>query len=118
MRELNPSSLDDMKGAADHFKVTPSAVTVRAMRLGQINGEAARAYLEQLRDEFERLPKRKGSNPIKPENAVRKYAGRELTRRMLNALDSGSITPREFCRAVCLNKLQPSQLLDLRKAIR
>jgi hypothetical protein len=118
VRELNPSSLDDMKSAADHFKVTPSAVTVRAMRLGQINGEVAGAYLEQLREEFGRLPQRKGSNPIRPENAVRKYAGRELTRRMLEAMDSGHITPREFCRTICLNKLQPNQLLDLRKAIR
>lgn len=117
MQQLNPVSLDAMKSAANEFKVTPSAVTVRAMRLGQINGETAQAHLEQLREEFGRRPEIKGMNPIKPENAVRKYAGRELSRRMLEVMDSGGISPKEFCRAVCLNKLKPNQLDNLRRTI-
>ncbi|MGN6428064.1 MAG: hypothetical protein ACTHMF_14685 [Leifsonia sp.] len=34
-------SVDDVKNAADQFKVTPSALTVRAMRLGTLNAERA-----------------------------------------------------------------------------
>ncbi|KAE8762288.1 hypothetical protein [Georgenia thermotolerans] len=117
MRALGPASLDDMKSAADEFKVTPSAVTVRAMRLGQISGETARAHLDQLREEFCGRPERKGMTPIRPENAVRKYAGRELSRRMLDVMDSGGMTPKEFCRAVCLNKLGQDQISDLRRAV-
>lgn len=117
MRALGPTSLDDMKSAADEFKVTPSAVTVRAMRLGQINGSTAQGHLERLREEYEQRPKVKGMSQIKPENAVRKYAGQELSRRMLDVMDSGAISPKEFCRAVCLNKLGPDQLGDLRRAV-
>lgn len=117
-REIWPSSLDDMKAAADEFKVTPSAVTVRAMRLGLIGGEVARSHLDQLRAEFGRRTERVGMSQIRPENAVRKYAGSELSRRMLHAVDARSITPREFCRAVCLNYLKPHQIDDLRRAVR
>lgn len=117
MRALSPVSLDDMKSAADEFKVTPSAVTVRSMRLGQINGETAQGYLEQLRQEYAQRPKNEPRSKIRPENGVRKYAGRELSRRMLDVMDSGAISAKEFCRSVCLNKLQPSQISDLRRAV-
>lgn len=118
MREIAPSSLDDIKSAAEEFKVTPSAVTVRAMRLGQIAHETARNHLEQLRAEFGRIEKRKGSKKILPENAVRKYAGTELPRRMLRVMDSGGISPKEFCRTVCLNYIGVHQIDDLRRVVR
>lgn len=117
MRELNPTSFDEVKIAADEFKVTASAVTVRAMRLGQIDGDTARGHLERLREEYGQRPKTKGMSPIKPENAVRKYAGRELSRRMLDVMDSGAISAKEFCRTVCLNRLAPEQIGDLRRAV-
>lgn len=117
MRALSPVSLDDMKSAADEFKVTPSAVTVRSMRLGQINGETAQGHLEQLRREYAQRPKNTPRSKIRPENGVRKYAGRELSRRMLDVMDSGAISAKEFCRSVCLNKLQPSQIGELRRAV-
>lgn len=117
LRELAPSSLSGIKRAADEFKVTASAVTVRAMRLGLISRDAGQAHLEELRIEFERLPKGGPRSPIRPENAVRKYGGRELSRRMLRALDASKISPGEFCRGVCLNHLKPHQIDDLRKAV-
>ncbi len=118
MQELRPLSLDNMKSAAEEFKVTPSAVTVRAMRLGQIDKETALAHMAQLREEFGGIKKPTGMNQIRPENAVRKYAGRELTRRMLDVMDSGGIAPKEFCRAVCLNYISVHQINDLRRAVR
>ncbi|WP_257479144.1 hypothetical protein [Acidipropionibacterium jensenii] len=117
LREMGPVSLDDMKAASDEFKVTASAVTVRSMRVGMITGETASNYLEELRVEFNSQPRGGPRSPILPENAVRKYNGAEFTRRMLRALDSMSISPGEFCRAVCLNHLKPSGIEGLRRAV-
>lgn len=117
IKAIRPTSLDDMRIASDEFNVTASAVAVRAMRLGMINAETTSNYLAQLREEFRSRPKGGPRSPIRPENAVRKYNGRELSRRMLDALDSQSISPGEFCRAVCLNHLKPSQINDLRRAL-
>lgn len=116
-KAIGPTSLNDMRIASDEFKVTASAVTVRAMRLGMINAETTSNYLAQLREEFRSRPKGGPRSQIHPENAVRKYNGRELSRRMLHALDSQSISPGEFCRAVCLNHLKPYQINDLRRAL-
>ena len=114
---INPLSLDEMKSASDEFKVTPSAVVVRAMRMGLIGPDLASGFLNDLRKEFAQLPAGGPRNQILPENAVRKYGGRELSRRMLRALDSSSISPGEFCRAVCLDRLKPNQISDLRRVI-
>lgn len=117
MNEIAPLSLDDVKTAAGEFKVTPSAVTVRAMRLGQISHDSASAILAELREEFNAGNKPKGMKKIHPENAIRKYAGAELSRRMLAVLDAGGISQKDFCRAVCLNHLKPSQIEDLRRVV-
>lgn len=117
MRALALTSLDAIKAASDEFKVTASAVTVQAMRLGMISAEAAGNHLEQLRGEFRSRPKGGPRSPIHPENAVRKYNGRELTVRMLHAFDSGGISAGEFCRSICLNHLKPSRIEDLRRAV-
>lgn len=118
LRLLSLSSLDEVVSAATEFKVTPSAAVVRALRLGMINSKTARSYLADFRQEFLKRPESSGMSPIRAENAVRKYAGRELSRRMIEALDSGAITSNEFYRTVCLNKLRNSQLDDLRRAVR
>ncbi|MCK6065719.1 MULTISPECIES: hypothetical protein [Microbacterium] len=111
------SSLDEVKQASDVFKVTPSAVTVRAMRLGIVSGDIGQAHLAELRREFDGRTSGGPRSPILPENAVKKYGGRELSRRMLAALDTSKITRGEFCRAVCLNRLKPHQINDLRRVI-
>lgn len=115
--EIRPVSLEDMKRAADEFKVTASAMTVRAMRLGLISQETGASHLDELRTEYLSLPRDNPRNSIRPENAVRKYSGLELSRRMLKALDASRISPGEFCRAVCLNHLRPNQIGDLRRAV-
>ena len=117
LKTIAVTELGEVKRAADDFKVTPSAVAVRAMRLGLIHRDTAHRHLQELRREFEQIPKGGPRNPILPENAVRKYGGRELSRRMLNALDASKITPGEFCRAVCLRHLKPHQIDDLRRVV-
>ncbi len=116
-RAVKLSSLEDIKMSSDEFKVTASAVTVRAMRLGMISPDVAGSYLDELRAEFRSRPKDGPRSPILPENAVRKYGGREFSKRMLRALDDGSISPGEFCRTVCLNYLKPHQIDGLRRAV-
>lgn len=117
LRTADLSSLDEIKMVSNEFKVTASAVTVRAMRLGIISEGTAGSYLDELRNEFGDRAQTGPRKPILPENAVRKYGGRELSMRMLRALDEHSITPGEFCRAVCLNHLKPHQIDDLRRAV-
>lgn len=117
LRSIHPTTLEEVKMASDRFKVTPSAVVVRAIRLGLMSPEAGSSHLSDLRSEFAQVPAGGPRHAILPENAVRKYGGRELSRRMLRALDASSISPREFCRTVCLDRLKPSQIADLRRAV-
>ncbi|GAA1868951.1 hypothetical protein [Myceligenerans crystallogenes] len=115
--DVSLASLEEIKAAADVFKVTPSAMTVRAMRLERLGAGTAVAHLEKLKGEYEHRQKSQARTPS-PVNGVRKYAGRELVTRMLHALDDKRISPRDFCRAVCLNRIGPSQINDLRSALR
>lgn len=110
-------SLDAVKEAADEFKVTASAMAVRAMRLKLISGAAATDYLGELKQEYERRPKSPMRSP-KVVNAIRNYNGRELSVRMLDALDSRKLSPRDFCRSVCLNKIKPAEIGEFRLALR
>ena len=110
-------TLDEVKAAADEFKVTPSALTVRAQRLSMIRTDTAVSHLSQLQREFGLRPKPQARQP-KAVNAVRNYNGREFSRRMLDVLDTGRISKGEFCRVVCLRHISPSQINDFREALR
>jgi hypothetical protein len=115
-RKMQVSTLDDIKAAADRFKVTPSAMTVRAMRLQLNDVETSIGFLNELAAESRGQPKKRVSAP-KPVNAIRKYAGRELSLRMLDALDGKRVSASEFCRVVCLNRIRPSQIAELKAAL-
>ncbi|OFI38598.1 hypothetical protein BIU82_04575 [Arthrobacter sp. SW1] len=109
--------LDDVKAAADLFKVTPSALAVRAMRLGRLTTLTALGYLRELETEFLARQKPKPRQP-KPVKAIRKYSGRALTARMLRAVDERRLSQREFCRVVCLNRISPTEISELKAALR
>lgn len=117
LRGIALDDLDRVKAAADHFKVTPSAMAVRAMRLGRLSTETVRGYLSELETEFHARPKPQPRQP-KPVNAVRKYSGRALTGRMLHAVEERRLSEGEFCRVVCLNRIRPHELGELRDALR
>jgi hypothetical protein len=110
--------LDEVKTTADLFKVTPSALAVRAMRLGRITPLTATGYLRELEEEFRARNHPSRTSQPKPVNAIKKYSGRELTARMLRAVDERRLTSREFCRVVCLNRIGPSDLRELKAALR
>ncbi|MDM7888316.1 hypothetical protein ACIPEP_16530 [Curtobacterium sp. NPDC087082] len=116
MRTVPSDDLGKIRSTADSFKVTPSALVVRLQRLGLISCVGAQQHLEELRLEFANRPKSQGRQP-KPVNGVRTYNGRELSVRMLGALDAGKITEGEFCRAVCANKIRPREIRDFREAL-
>jgi hypothetical protein len=71
-----------------------------------------------LEAEYRARPKPGPRNQPKPVNAIRKYSGRELTARMLQAVEERRLSEREFCRVVCLNRLSPAELGDLKAALR
>lgn len=110
------ASLDDVRAAADYFKVTPSAMVVRAEHLRLITAAVTRSHLRELEREFAARPRSQARTP-KPVNGVRKYNGRELSHRMLEALDAGRISPREFCRSVCGNRISPREIGEFREAL-
>lgn len=115
-RHAPVGSLDAVKTTADIFKVTPSAVAVRGLRLRIISQERASAYLNELRAEFDTRKPARMNQPL-PVNALRKYNGREFSRRMLQVYDNGQISPKDFCRVVCQNKLKPNQIEDFRAVV-
>lgn len=117
LQGITLEDLDDVKAAADRFKVTPSAVTVRAMRLGRLTALTAIGYLHELEKEFLTRQRPKPRQP-KPVNAIKKYSGRELTTRMLRAVDERRLTAREFCRVVCLNRIGTGEIGELKAALR
>lgn len=116
VRQVDHGSLDAVKAAADLFKVTPSAMAVRAMRLGFVSPDAAGGYLAELEVEYSNRTSPKPRTP-KTVNAIRKYNGREFSARMLGALDSRKLTARDFCRVVCSNRIKPHEINDFRGAI-
>ncbi|GIG40185.1 hypothetical protein [Cellulomonas phragmiteti] len=116
VRAMQPDSLDAAKEAAARLCVTPSAFVMRARRLGVLAPDESRDYLHQLDAEFAARAKSFTRTPL-THNAVSRYAGAEFTRRMFRQLDRGAITPGEFCRVVCLNKLRPGNLDLLRAAL-
>lgn len=118
LEAVDLGGLDAVKAAADAFKVTPSAMAVRGMRLGKLSAETALGYLGELKVEFQARPKPRRLSQPKPVNAIRKYNGRTLTTRMLRAVEEQRLTEREFCRVVCLNRLSPGELGELKAALR
>ncbi len=116
-KAIRPRKRADFEGLADEYKVTPSAVIVRALRLGRIDRASATAFLGELEAEFRSAPKQQGRTS-KPVNGVRKYNGRELSWRMVRALDEGRLSTGDFCREVCLNNLTPGDLEEFRRSLR
>lgn len=116
IQDLSVSGLDDVRAHAVTYRVTPSAFVMRARRLGLVDRFQAEDYLSELAREFAERPKRQARSPLAV-NALRKYNGVEFSQRMLNQLDRGSISGREFCRVVLQNKIRPEQIHQFREAL-
>lgn len=116
MRILAFNDLDSVVEAANGFKVTPSAVVMRARRLQQIDYETFSAFMDEL--ETNRPGSQGGprKQPL-PVRALKKYNGIECSRRMLGLMDAGHINPTDFRRIVLLNKVAASQIADFRAEV-
>jgi hypothetical protein len=110
------ADLEAVKDAADDFKVTPSAVAMRARRLGCIDKDRFEAYMDALRVEYDRRPNQRLSSP-RPVNALKKYNGIECSRRMLAMLDAGQLGKTDFRRIMFFNKIASSQINEFREAL-
>ncbi len=115
-RSQGLDSLDAVKSVAETYKVTPSAVVMRARRLGLFDGAITGEYLDQLAEEYAARAPTPKRNALAV-NALRSYNGTECSRRMLSLLDGGQIKATEFCRVMFSNKLKPAQISDFRAAV-
>ena len=113
---LNFPNLEVVKAAADEYRVTPSAMAMRAFRLGRIPRVVFQEYMDALKTEYANRPKPRMSN-ARPENALAKYNGVECSKRMLAMLDAGSLNQTEFRRVVLLNRMPTSDIAIFRKAV-
>jgi Zn-dependent peptidase ImmA (M78 family) len=116
VRGLDASTLDAVQAGADAYRVTPSAFVMRAQRLGLIDRDQARAFMEELAADFASREKSRGW-PATPINAIKRYNGAEFCRRMVAQLDRGSISETDFCRVMGLNKLKASQIPEFKAAL-
>ncbi|WP_296605113.1 hypothetical protein [Nocardioides sp.] len=117
MRRLSFPDLEAARALADAFKVTPSAVVMRARRLGCIDPDTFSRYMDELEVEYNSRTTPTLSSP-RPVNALRKYNGTECSRRMLAVLDAGHLNRAEFRRIMFFNKIPASQIDDFREAVR
>lgn len=116
-KRANFDSLDAVKEVGEVFKVTPSAVVMRARRLGRLTKDQAHAYLAELQSAY-RKPEPHHRNQMLTVNALKKYNGMECSRRMLALLDAGGISHGDFCRVMFSNHLRTRrQVTDFRVAI-
>ena len=116
VRAMNFPDLQSVKDAAEEFKVTPSAVAMRARRLGCLDRDTFGSYMDALQLEYDNRPKQILSS-ARPVNALKNYNGVECSRRMLGILDAGYLNQTEFRRIMFFNKIPSSQINDFREAV-
>jgi len=116
-RRADLSDIDAMQAASDVFKVTPSAVVMRALRLKLLSREDAEVHLQALKDAFEKAEKPPRRSML-PMNALKKYNGLECSRRMLALYDSASLNKTDFCRVMFSNTYRSTRAInDFRAAL-
>lgn len=115
-RGMRFPDLDAVNEAATKFKVTPSAVAMRARHLRCIERDEFVEIMDALERAYAKRPKSVMRSPA-PVKALLKYNGTECSRRMLGVLDAKRISRAEFRRVMLFNKLAASQITDFRAAV-
>ncbi|MDQ6641729.1 MAG: hypothetical protein M3Y66_04450 [Actinomycetota bacterium] len=116
-RRADLGDLDAIRAASDVFKVTPSAVVMRAQRLKLLTRDEAEAHLNDLKDAFDKIEETP-RNRMLPMNALRKYNGHECSRRMFALYDAGTIKTSDFCRVMFSNAYRNDRAIsDYRAAL-
>ena len=115
-RNLTFDGLDAVREAAEAFRVTPSAVAMRARRLGILGRGRFELHMDALQAEYRLRPKARLSSPL-PVNALRNYNGVECSRRLLAMFDAGKLSRAQFRRIVFFNKIPASKINEFRRAV-
>lgn len=116
VRAMGFADLQAVKDAADVFKVTPSAIAMRARRLGRLDKDTFEGYMDAPQVEYGNRVKQPMSSPL-PVNALKKYHGIECSRRMLAIHDSGHVNAAEFRRIMFYNKIPASRINEFRETV-
>jgi hypothetical protein len=116
IRGMTFRDLQSVRDAAEVFRLTPSAVAMRAYRLGRIGRDRFRVYMDSLRTEYDARAKPHARTPL-PVNALKKYNGIECSRRMLAMLDAGHLNRTDFRRIMFFNKLAVTDIREFREAV-
>ncbi|MFN7151374.1 MAG: hypothetical protein ACK4V6_18080, partial [Microthrixaceae bacterium] len=74
VRALDASTLDAVHASADTYRATPSAFVMRAQRLGLIDRDQARAFMEELAADFASRERSRGwpATPINAHHAIQR----------------------------------------------
>ena len=116
-RRADLGDLEAIRAASDVYKVTPSAVVMRAQRLKLLTRDEAGAHLMAIKDVYgkaDQAPRRS----MLPMNALKKYNGVECSRRMLALYDSNAVSTSEFCRLMFSNTYRGERAInDFRAAV-
>lgn len=116
-RMVDLGSLDAVREASEVFKVTPSAVVMRGRMLGILGRDDADSYFQELQAAYQNADDHPWNTMLQV-NALKKYNGLECSRRMLNILDAGGISHRDFCRVMFSNTMRTkAQVNDFRAAV-
>lgn len=116
LRDMRFPDLDAVKEAATKFKVTPSAVAMRARHLRCIERDEFVEFMDTLEEEYNNRSRSVMQSPA-PVTALLKYNGTECSRRMLGILDANHMNRTDFRRVMFFNKLAASQITDFRAAV-
>jgi hypothetical protein len=118
--ELRGIHFEDLSAAivaGNRFKVTPSAIVMRARKLRLIDYDQFSRFMDELEANRPGSSSGPRNQPL-PVRALKKYNGVECSRRLLGILDAGHINRTDFRRVVFLNKVPVSQIADFRAEVR
>lgn len=113
-RKADLSDLDAIQAVSDSFKVTPSAVVMRARRLGLLTKDEAIRYFAELDAAYVANPYLRSARGFK---ALLKYNGPECSRRMLALYDSRTVNTGEFCRVMFSRKYRNERFISDFRAV-
>lgn len=116
MRALHFEDLSAAVDAGNRFKVTPSAIVMRARKLRLIDGDRFSRFMDELEANRPGSSSGPRNQPL-PVRALKKYNGAECSRRLLGILDAGHINQTDFRRVVLLNKVPVRQIPDFRAEV-
>lgn len=114
IRAMVFDTLDDTRKAAELFSVTPSALLMRLKRFSLITPATFKEYAQQLKDEYNnKVPITFSQKPAET-TAFIKYNSAPYSRKILDIMDSGTISRNDVRRVLLQNKAKESFLDELR----